>query len=433
MKIFQQLKLACISAPLSLSKIKRRSAAWLGIYSLCALVAFGIFISLMLLNQEAIKNALLDYFFPQSWHQISVQLGNFLFESQTKVVLSNLIISGSLVFASILLFPIKEKYSAEFEKDAKFDNGESKEFPLIYQAWEESKLFILYITAQSFILWLGYYPYQWTTILSITLSYLFLFFTFGLDFISPTLQRHRTKYSIILKALFFRPLLTLSFGLIFCFPLLILSQFIFTYETLTLIEIISILFLANILFLTIAIPAGTKIASLLLKDIKSMSAIKRQPMLLGYSMMLLVLTSTLYLHSQLIVSLHHKSQLLKAEYQIDWSSFNYNLPSFSQLTNETASSHLSFEVIISNPTQYDIKIEDSQIYVMKTTQTIAQFDLDGFEVPAGKSQRVTMKLNSVSNLGLIKGFSGILEDWRVDIHIQVWKGIPFIINAVSSE
>ena len=431
MKTFQQLKLACISAPLSLTGIKRSSAIWLAIYSSCALLAFGVFVALMLSNQETIKNVLLDYFFPQSWHEISVQLGNFLFESQTKVVLSNLIISGSLVFASILLFPIKEKYSAEFEKDAEYDNGDIQEFPIAYQVWEEGKLFILYLTAQSLILWIGYYPYQWTSWISISLSYLFLFFTFGLDFISPTLQRHRTKYSLILKILFYRPILTLSFGLFFSLPVILLAQLIFSYEELTLIEIASILFLTNIVFLTLAIPAGTKVASNLLSDIRQMVPIKKQVMFWGYSAMTLVLISSLYLHSQLIVSLHHKSQLLKAEYRIDWSSFDYQLPSFSQLMNKESKIDLSFDMIITNPSEFDINIEKSKIYVIKMDDVIAVVDLNGFSVPAGRSHKTNVTLNSSSNLALIKNHEELLEGWRVDIHVQVWQGIPFIINVIS--
>jgi len=431
MGIFQQLKTSLIDAPLSIIKIRRASLRWMGIYSTTGIIVFSLFIWFMLSNQESIKIILLDYFFPQSWHEISETLAEFLFESQTKTVVGNMILSGSLVMASIFLFPIKEKYSAEFEKDAKYENGKAEEFSLIYQAWEESKLFLIYLTAQSLILWIGYYPYQWTSWLSISLSYLFLFFTFGLDLISPTLQRHRTQYSIILKVLFKRPLLPIMFGLLFSLPVILLSQLVFSYEELTLIEITSILFLANMIFLTLAIPAGTLIATRLFPVIQQTLTPKRKTVIWGYSIMLSVLIFFLTLHTQLIISLHHKSQLLKAEYDIDWSSVDFKLPSFSQLTNGKALSNISFDIVINNPTEFDIIIEDSQIFVEQKQATIAIIDLNGFELAAGKNKRVTINLDSNSDLTKVSSFTELLEYWRVDIHLQVWPGIPFVFNIVE--
>ena len=201
MRLTQQITLALFFAPLSLRHLKKNSLVWLLSYLTLGLVVFSIFSWFLLENQDHIKQNILDYFFPQSWQNVSERLGVYLFESQAKVVLSNLVLSGSLVMASLFLFPIKEKYSAKFEQDLPVNNGSIKEFPLIMQALEETKLFIVYLAAQSIILWIGYYPYQWATITSIILSYLFLFFTFGLDFISPTLQRHRITYSLIIKSL----------------------------------------------------------------------------------------------------------------------------------------------------------------------------------------------------------------------------------------
>jgi len=431
MTLIQQLKTAIIEAPLSLIKLRHASLKWMGIYSLSGIIIFSLFIWLMLSNQEFIKNAFLDYFFPQSWHEISETLADFLFESQTKTVVGNMILAGSLVMASIFLFPIKEKYSAEFEKDAKYQNGKVEEFSLIYQAWEESKLFLVYLTAQSLILWIGYYPYQWTTWLSIGLSYLFLFFTFGLDLISPTLQRHRTDYSVILKVFFKKPILPVMFGLIFSIPVILLSKLVFSYEELTLIEVASILFLTNIIFLTIAIPCGTLIASRLLPIILQTLPPKRKSVIWGYSIMSATLVFFLTLHTQLIVSLHHKSQLLKAEYDIDWSSMDFKLPSFSQLTNGKALSNISFDIVINNPTEFDIIIEDSQIFVEQKDATIAVIDLNGFELPTGENRRITINLDSNSDLSKVSKFTELLDDWRVDIHLQVWPGIPFVFNIVE--
>ncbi len=431
MTIFEQLKLTFIEGPFSIVHLKRQSVRWMLVYLSAGVIVFGLFIWLMISNQESIKLALLDYLFPQSWHDISERLANFLFESQTKTVLSNLILSGSLVMASMLLFPIKEKYSAEFEKDAGYLNGDVKEFPLIYQAWEEGKLFLLYLSVQSLILWIGYYPYQWTTWLSILLSYLFLFFTFGLDFISPTFQRHRTEYTLILKTLLKKPLLVLTFGFVYSLPVILLSRWIFTFEELTLIEIASILFIVNIIFLTLAIPAGTHLASKLLPIVRDTLKPKKKTVIIGYTSMLTILTICLFLHTRLVMSLHHKSQLLKAEYSIDWSSIDYQIPSFTQLTNGQALSNLSFDMVINNVTPFDIAIEQSQIFVEQRESIIAVIDLNGFEIPAGEERRVKILLDSDSDLSKVSNFANLLEDWRIDMHLQIWPGIPFILNIVE--
>jgi len=385
----------------------------------------------MLANQMALKALVMDYFFPQSWHEISEKLINFMFESQAKTVISNLLLSGSLVIASIFLFPVKEKYSAEFEKEAGYSQGSNEEFSLLFQAWEETKLFLIYLTAQSIILLIGYYPFQWSTWLSIGLSYLFLFFTFGLDFISPTLQRHKTRYSLIIKILIRNWILTLTFGLVFSLPVVLLSQFIFTFTELSLVEIASIIFLVNIFFLTLAVPAGTRIASSLQPVVKRTLNPQKKSVVWGYSMMSLLLVSTLFLHAKLIASMHHKSQLLKAEYQIDWDSFDYELPSLSQFINGKALTKLSFDVIIINPTEFDIVIEKSQLYVQQKENVIAKIDLNDFEIPAEENRKIAIKLDSDSDMSKLSQFNNILENWRIDMEIKVWPGLPFVINIME--
>jgi len=431
MKVIEQLEHAFIGAPVSLTSMSRRSGAWLVVYFLCGLAIFSVLSWFLLENQESIKFVILDYFFPQSWHRVSESLGLFFFESQAKVVVGNLIISGSLVIASIFLFPIKEQYSAKFESDADYDNGVIQEFSLPMQALEEAKLFLLFLTTQSVILWIGYYPYTWSSTLSVTLSYLALFFTFGLDFISPTLQRHKTSYALILKVLFSNTIAVLCFGLIYSLPVIVFGQLIFRNEELTLIEISSILFFANILFFTLAVPAGTHLASVLLPEVKRTTEPTEKTRRWVYLTSLVTLLVMFFLHGGLIASLHHKSQLLKADYTVDWSSFDFTLPSFGEFFQGKALTSVSFDVEINNPTEYDIVIENSQVVVVKRELQIATVDLAGFDIPSESSHVVTVKLDSNSNIGKIEDFDNILENWRVDFRFELWPGIPFVINVTE--
>ncbi|WP_196137197.1 hypothetical protein [Aliikangiella sp. G2MR2-5] len=431
MTLTRQLSEAFFHAPKSILLIRSKTFQWLFVYLLAGLAIFSLFTWQLLENEQNLKNLLLDYFFPTSWHEISEQLAMFLYDSQAKTVVANAIMSGSLVLASMFLFPIKEQYSAVFERESGLSDGSEREFPLMIQAWEEVKLFLFYLTAQSIILWIGYYPYSWASWLSIILSYLFLFYTFGIDFISPTLQRHRVGYTLMLKALFKRPWVTLGFGVLFSLPIIGIAQFAMRFEELTLVELTGILFIANIFFLTLAVPAGTRIACSLMGEVKNTRPPRQKNKVIAYSCMLITLTFMLFLHGGLVTSLHHKSQLLKAQYDVDWDSFDFDLPNFSQLLNGKALSKMSFNVEIKNPTEFDIVIENSEIWVEKKEKVIAQIDLAGFEIPAGQTRQVKIKLDSNSDLGKITNFREILEHWRVDLHLELWPGIPFIVNIAE--
>ncbi len=428
MHLTAQITQALLKSPIAIRHLKVGSVVWMSIYFVSGIIIFSLFNWLLISNEETIKNTLLDYLFPKSWHELSEKWLLYFYEAQTKTVLGNMILGASLVIASIFLFPIKEAFSAKFEKDAKYPNGSVKEFPLWKQAWEETRLLLLYLTAQSIILWIGYYPYAWTKITSTSLSYLFLFFTFGLDFITPTLQRHRLEYPVILKALLKRPILVILFGLLYSLPIILLAKFMLSSETLSLVEITSILFLINMLFLTLAIPAGTHLASQLLPEIRRTQAPSSKAIGWNYAIMGILLFSTLYLHASLVKSLHHKSQLLKAEYSVNWNSFDYKLPGFSDFLNGKALTNLSFDLEIHNPTEFDIVIEQSQIHIDKLDTNIAVIELTGFAIPSGQTKRVNLKIDSLSDLGKITNFRTLLDDWRIDMHIKIWPGIPFILN-----
>ncbi|WP_144391891.1 hypothetical protein [Pleionea sediminis] len=381
------------------------------------------------------KQAILDYLFPESWHSLSEKLYSFFFESQSKQVLGNAILSGSLVIASIFLFPIKEKYSAVFEKEQGYPNGPYQEFPLWLQGIEETRLFLFYLTAQMIILWIGYYPYFWTEVISVSLSYFFLFYTFGLDIISPTLQRHRVKYSKINKLLFRNLICTLLFGLLFSLPAIVISQWILSIETLNLLEISIALFILNLFFIAISIPAGTAIGSHLLKENTQVINVATSTKILGYLIMTLGLISGLVFHSRLIQSMHHKSQILKAEYAIDFDSFDFNFKSLGSMLTGDSIGDLKFNLTIDNPTEYDMAFENSQIYIFKNSKQVSKVAIEGFSVPAGEEKEITMKFNAKSNFSEVTlgEISQALDGWTMEMHIELFPGIPFIIQLMDSD
>jgi len=430
MQLSRQLRQGLIAAPMSLRLARAATLRWCALYFAAGSLVFFTLSWVLLEHQQEIKQALLDYLFPESWQWLSERLGLFFFEAQAKIVIANAILSGSVVLASVFLFPIKEQYSAAFEREAGFDNGPQREFALWMQMQEESKLLLLYLSAQSVILWLGYYPYGWAQASSVALSYGFLFFSFALDFIAPTLQRHRIKYTVIVTVLMKNPLLALFFGALFSAPMLLLSHYVFSREALTLIEMASVLFIASSLFYALAIPAGTHLASALFAEAATTRGPGPQGKRVIYAAVLVTLISMLFLHGGLIASAHHKSQLFKARYSIDWASVRYQLPALSAFLQGQVTSELSFDLTITNSTEFDIVIEPSQLVVDKGEFAIATVDLAGFSVPAGTQQQVVVALDSISNVGQITGSGPLFEGWQIDLHFELWPGIPFIISVV---
>ena len=434
MNLLRSLSEALIHAPLSLRKCRQQSFVFMALYFCSATIIFSVTAYLLIQHEQELKSILLDYLIPKNWQSLSEQIVEFFFASQAKVVISSMIIGASLVFSSVLLFLLKEKYSSVFEREAGYENGPSQDYPLHIQAWEEIKLFLLYITAQLVILWIGYYPYPWANALSITLSFLFLFFTFGLDFISPTFQRHKIPYVVIVKFLVKKFIVTITFGIVFSLPVILLGHFILKQEQLSLVDVISILFLVNILFLTLAVPAGTHLASQLITDARATQVPSTTSRTISYTSLFILLIAGLILHSRLILSMHHKSQFLKAEYDIHWSSFDLKLSSLFESDQQKSLGKLSFDLTIINPTQFDLEVEKSQLLIEKGEHLISKIQLSPLAVAAGDSETITLTLDATSDFSSIDGFGDLLKkDWRIDWELELFPGIPFIINIVKPD
>lgn len=426
----QQLREALVS-PFAIFRGRAPFYVALIAYLSLGLLIFGVFGYWLVDNQHVIKQAVMSYLLPQSWHYLSDKLLGFFFESQTKVVLASMVINGSLVIASIILFPLKEYCSARFEEDGAYNNGPPKEFPLWLQALEESKLLLLYLTAQSVIFAIGYYPYEWCNWLSSGLSIVFLCFSFGLDLIAPTLQRHRIRYTSIIQLLSRKLLVTMLFGGLFALPLLLLGNWILMETSLPLAQVASILFLVNMFALAIAIPAGTHIASALLAEAKKQSPLTASAKRLALGVLLLALAISGGFHARVALSMHHKSQFLKCEYDLDWSSVYLDMPSLGALFKGEKEAVLRFNLTIHNPTPFDLSVENSVLSFWQKDNLISRTHISAFSVASGQTVEQPMQLKVQLNGQLLTGFSQITEGWRAQLEFELLPGIPFIIELLD--
>ncbi len=408
---------------------RKSSFIALSIYLLAGGFIFSGLIYLGISHQDELKKLLLDYLFPESWHTVSTQLIAFFYDSQAKSVLVNMVLSGSLVVASVFLFPLKEWYSARFEKEQNYPNGNCNPLNLWMQGLEETRLFLFYLASQLAILWIGYYPYEWCNILSVFLSYIFLFYTFSLDLIAPTFQRHGIKYSTINQVLLKHPIYSLGFGLVYSLPAILIGRWITQMENISFIEMSSWLFAINLIFIALAVPAGTLIASTLLASARTQPNLGKSTKITAYLTLIITLSIGVLLHGRLIQSMHHKSQVLKVEYELSFEDIAVSWNALEDLSF----GEIEFTLKINNSTPFDLNFENSTLRLMKNEQTFSTINFSGFNIQSGESKPIRMKIDSVSDFSMLGEFGQWLEGWRVTLEFDLYPGIPFIMELKKQE
>jgi len=408
----------------------KQSSRFLLLYFFSGLVIFGTCAFLGVKHQQAIYQAVLSYLFPSSWHRAADIIVDFLFSSQSKVVLAGLVSGGSLVMASLLLFPIKEKCSAAYEKSQGFPNGQGKELTLWMQATEESKLILLYVISQMIILAIGYYPYAYTRVIAEVLSILFLAFTFSIDFITPTLQRHGIKYNAVLRLLLKHFFFTVFWGAVFTLPALYIGKYLLSQNELTLIEVSAYIFVLNLFVLSFAIASGTYLASAILPQAKNIKPLTPRLRQYAYLVIGVLFSLGVIFHSSIFVSIHHKSQALKMEYSIGWSEVDVKMDSVMSLFKEQGEISINFPLQVLNPTIYDFELEDSFIILKQEDREIAYMAISHIRVPAGEYVTQHMHANIRISGKSLSGFRKLMSGWSAYLTYDVLPGIPLVFQIM---
>ena len=91
------------------------------------------------------------------------------------------------------------------------------------------------------------------------------------------------------------------------------------------------------------------------------------------------------------------------------------------------------DIVINNPTQFDIIIEPSELYIEQKENLIAKLNINGFALASGENKRITLNMDSDSDLSKLSEFGELTKDWNIDMYIDVWPGIPFMLNVFESE
>jgi len=419
---------AALAAPSCIARLPGRTYVWLGIYLALAAGLLSLVGYELIEHKEDLRQLVLDYLFPESWHFAARLLIDKFLASQQISVLINAAVGGSLLMVSLLLFPVKEAVSASYETRANLTGRPIEELPLWLQGWEEVKLALLYLAAQGIIFWIGYYPGN--EILSVVLSYAFLFSSFALDFLSPVFQRHRGRYSRIVKTLARHPLTTLLFGAMFAMPAVIAGHIFRPGEAPepgAIRNAIIALFAVNVVSIAWAAVAGTRLASTMMDTFEGTKDASVPVKGLAWAVLLGALTFNLYTFGSLGRALHHKSQILKCNYDVAWTSVGFDMPSLGSLLSDEVTVGVHFDVEIENPTPFDVVIEDNRLDVTHEGDKVAETRLSPMTVPAGESVTQTIEFDlSVSPAALRKGRELLSrERWKMTLYFQVAERFEF--------
>jgi len=456
MSFLAQLAHSLVLAPISPLKLKARAALYLVLYVLLAAGILGGLAWLLIANQEDLRQAILRYLLPESWTTTGGVMLDWFFATQTRAVLVNGTVSGTLVLISVLLFPVKEKVSAAFEKDVRLTSepphesrssrpsgalrDEAAGFPLWFQGLEELKLVLLYVAAQMVIFWIGYHPNPLRKQAATLLSYAYLFATFSVDFISPVLQRHRLRYSQIVKTLLRHPAALVLFGAFFSLPAVLAGHHVARDPSLSFRDSILLLFAANLLGIIWGCLGGTWLGAKLLESTTivcsarpphrtTIPRVSSWPVrAVAWLAVLVTLGGGGYLFGGLALSVHHKSQILKCRYSMVAGSLRFAKPKLRSLLRGIVDIGVGFKLRIDNPTSFDVVIDRNRLEVRHEQSLVATSRLSPMRIPAGQQQVQDVRLMVETQPSvLLKGRRLLQDRWSLTLYVEVVDGFDFPI------
>lgn len=435
----RQLGLAALEAPTAARRLRTRSAAWLAVYLGAAAAVLAAVTYAVVTHREVLEQAPLTYLLPADWHDAGRLLLRRLFAQQEDAVVRNAAIAASLMVVQLTLFPLKEQVSLALEQDARLVDEPIDEHPVWMQAWEELKLLAMMLAAQGTIFWIGYTSDPGRARLALVLSYAVLFASVGIDFLSPVLQRHRLLYGSILKTLVAHPLLTFGFGALFAVPALVTSEIASAHPGWGLTAQLGLAFAGQVVGVALAAIGGTVAGAALLPDARRRRPTRPAVRALAWLVLLGLLAGNAYRFGAVGRSLHHKSQLLKCTYDVDWSTLTVDTPSAGALAlalrSDSITIAVALVVVITNPTAVDVEIEDNRLEAVHHGQLVARSQLPRLRIAAGATERVPLRLPLTVKPSQALRLRGLLteRDWELTLYLEVAAGFTFPVFLITRD
>ena len=355
------------------------------VYTLVAGLIVAAFSWWMVTMGPATKQALLDYVFPAHWHLAGRMIFDKVFRNLGDQVLANCILHGGMAAISVTCFVFKEVLSRRIENTRSLLKEKHSPWPLWRQGLEELRFAWMYILAYDVILWVAYPPWDWLRTIARILSFVALFVFFNITFLCPLMLRHQIGYARMVRSFFARPLQAFGFAGLFLAPGLIAGRLLASQPW---PYVISILLMIHVLTIAPAATAGTWMAARLLPVAQSFPKPGKTTRIVGWISMLLIMLLSVYVFANLADSINKKSQILKCNYTIDWTSLTLE-PSFAE-----PSLRISLDMQIENPTSIDVQIEHSRLVILNAHKTFSEIQLDPISVPCFQITRTTSDKSS---------------------------------------
>jgi len=408
--------LVAIFAPL---RMRPRSLGWLLVYVAACAAVLGGGGALLVRHRDDLVGLVAAYLLPESWRFAARTLVERFVHAQARQVLVNASVTVCLA-AVALLFPLKERLSASFERDARLTPEVGRGLPLWLQAVEEGWLALVLATAQMTIFWVGYPPEPWRRQLALGLSWATLFFSTGVSFLAPLLQRQRLRYPTILKTLMLRPWILFGFGALFALPPVLAGRWALEHA-LDLKRAVMLVAAATVASVAWATLGGTAAAARL----RERALATRPPHLITRALvnglLLAAAAGNLWLYGTVARSLHHKSQLLKCHYSVVPSSLHLDVPDLSQAWKTGLRVTVKLDLQIENPTDFDVEIEENRIELAFDGRKVALTRVTPLAVPAHATRTPRLEVPLALDLSILRRGRELLDvdRWSATLFLRV--------------
>lgn len=382
----------------------------------------------MTVGRPALTQAALRYVFPADWLPWVEPLMRGLAESQADLVFVNATLMVGVACVAALLFPLKERLSRAFETGQTWaPSAPVAELPFAFQVFEETRLFLVYVSLQLTFFWIGLSADPTRRAVASALSTVFLWAQFGLDFGAPALQRRGARYADIVRVFLRRPLAVLGFGALLSAPAQLAGLALSRGAAEAPVRALAIVFAVTLVVLPPAVLAGTRLAADFLRaegggplGVAPLRGLRRAVGHLGIASLIVLNLASAALALR---TLHRMSQVLKCQYDIVPDSWRVRTGLLDPFLTERLDVDASLEVDVFNPTPFDLDLRHLALDVRHQGQTLAAPTFGGLTVPAGtrRRERVTLKIPvALSTLG--RGLALFEPGWEVRLRLRVLPG-----------
>lgn len=384
-------------------------------------------------GRPALSDALLRYVFPADWMPWVEPLAQGILSGQGNVVFVNAALMTGIAVAAALLFPLKERVSRAFEAGAAWaPDAPVRELPLLFQAFEETRIFLVYLSLQLTLFWVGLSANPARQAFAAGASTVLLWVQMSLDFGAPVLQRRGRRYADIARLMLRRPLAALGFGALFAAPAQLAGLLLAPQAAQAPERTLALLYAVTAVSLPLAVWGGTRFgAELVALPVEPLRGLKR---LAGNLAVAALIAVNLASAGLALRTLHRMSQVLKCEYALVPDSWRVRTGLLDAFATERLHLDASIEVDVRNPTPFDLEIHDLTFDVRHQGEPVAAPRLTGVRVPAGETRRQRLALTlpvALSTLG--KGLALLDPGWAVTLELEVLPGTSVPLRIVKPE